>query len=460
MRRGTAALLVGIVLAVLASAAAARVLRVGTYHGIKGQYSSIQAAINAAKPGDWILIGPGDYKLTHTYKTKGGHGDDRAGAAVLITKPGLWIRGMNRNKVWIDGTKKGSPLCSRKAKDQVYGPIDSNGKPSGRNGILVFRARNVIVENLSACNFLNGDMGAGNEIWWDGGQSTGTQMSLGNWWGSYLTATSTFFKDQSAPSAGYGIYSSNTKGPGNGEFAYDFASNMNDSAFYVGACPDCHVTLNHVRGENAPQGYSGTNSGGHVLVENSEWDHNETGFATGDLNNDDAPSPQNGTCPTEHGTRMCPRGFSGPTCAGCSSTTTSTTTTTRTSRARESRVPRRSAPASRSMAAATTCSSTTGSCTTAPGGSCSCRSPIPSSPRRRRTARAASILARRARVRRCATSMTGAASSPATRSRTTATSATPPTVTSPNCHRWEGRLGRTTTRTATASTATWIRSTR
>jgi len=301
MRRGTAALLVGIVLAVLAPAAAARVLRVGTYHGIKGQYSSIQAAINAAKPGDWILIGPGDYKLTHTYKTKGGHGDDRAGAAVLITKPGLWIRGMNRNKVWIDGTKKGSPLCSRKAKDQVYGPIDSNGKPSGRNGILVFRARNVIVENLSACNFLNGDMGAGNEIWWDGGQSTGTQMSLGNWWGSYLTATSTFFKDQSAPSAGYGIYSSNTKGPGNGEFAYDFASNMNDSAFYVGACPDCHVTLNHVRGENAPQGYSGTNSGGHVLVENSEWDHNETGFATGDLNNDDAPSPQNGTCP--HGAR-------------------------------------------------------------------------------------------------------------------------------------------------------------
>jgi hypothetical protein len=46
----------------IASASAApRVLQVGSFHGIKGQYESIQAAVNAANPGDWILIGPGDY---------------------------------------------------------------------------------------------------------------------------------------------------------------------------------------------------------------------------------------------------------------------------------------------------------------------------------------------------------------------------------------------------------------
>ena len=72
---------------------------------------------------------------------------------------------------------------------------------------------------------------------------------------------------------------------------------MNDSAYYVGACPDCNVTLDKVQGEDAPQGYSGTNSGGHIVIENSEFDNNETGFATGDLNNDDAPGPQDGTCP-------------------------------------------------------------------------------------------------------------------------------------------------------------------
>ena len=41
--------------------AAPRVLRVGTYHGIRGQFRSIQQAVNAARPGDWILVGPGDY---------------------------------------------------------------------------------------------------------------------------------------------------------------------------------------------------------------------------------------------------------------------------------------------------------------------------------------------------------------------------------------------------------------
>jgi hypothetical protein len=279
-----------------AHAAGAQVLRVGSFDGIPGQFSSIQAAVNVAKPGDRILIGPGDYKLTSTYKPQGGHGDDRAGAALLIQTPGLWLRGMNRNRVWLDGTKTGSPLCSSASGDQVFGPLDANGQPGGRNGILVYKAPNVVVENLSACNFLDGDMGAGNQIWWDAGQSTGTQSSLGDWWGNYLTATSTFFKDGS-PSASYGIYSANTAPPGHGEFAYDYASNMNDSDFYVGACPDCEMTLDHVQAEDSPQGYSGTNAGGHVLIENSEWDRNTTGFATGDLNNDDAPSPQDGTCP-------------------------------------------------------------------------------------------------------------------------------------------------------------------
>ena len=35
------------------------VLRVGSFQGIPGQFSSIQAAVDAAQPGDWVLIGPG-----------------------------------------------------------------------------------------------------------------------------------------------------------------------------------------------------------------------------------------------------------------------------------------------------------------------------------------------------------------------------------------------------------------
>ena len=53
---------------------------------------------------------------------------------------------------------------------------------------------------------------------------------------------------------------------------------MADAAFYIGACPDCNTILDHAHGQNSAQGYSGTNSGGHLIIQNSEFDHNHTGF--------------------------------------------------------------------------------------------------------------------------------------------------------------------------------------
>jgi pectin methylesterase-like acyl-CoA thioesterase len=51
------------ILALAAPAAAApHVLLVGSYEGKPGTYSTIQEAVDAAKPNDWILVGPGDYK--------------------------------------------------------------------------------------------------------------------------------------------------------------------------------------------------------------------------------------------------------------------------------------------------------------------------------------------------------------------------------------------------------------
>src|ERR1700758_2167177 len=83
----------------IAPAAGARVLRVGTYHGIAGQYTSIQAAVNAAHPGDWILIAPGDYKTSSSSAPKTA---PNAPAGILITKPRIYLRGMNRNTVIVD----------------------------------------------------------------------------------------------------------------------------------------------------------------------------------------------------------------------------------------------------------------------------------------------------------------------------------------------------------------------
>jgi hypothetical protein len=290
MRRSIAVILTICGCLAMASTASARVLLVGTYHGVHGQFSSIQAAVNAAQPGDWILVGPGDYKTTRSHAPKG-QADRPAG--LLITKPRIHIRGMNRNSVVVDGTKPGSVRCSSRASAQNYGPRGKGGA-LGLNGILVWKADNVSVQNLTICNFLHGAGHSGNGIWWNGGDGSG---KIGGWGflGSYLTATSTFFaKEQTA--ATYGIFSSNWRG---GSWAWTYASNFNDAGYYIGACQDrCFQTIDHAWAEYNALGYSGTNSGGPLLVENSQFDRNEDGFDTNSQNNSDWPSPQSGRCPT------------------------------------------------------------------------------------------------------------------------------------------------------------------
>jgi hypothetical protein len=58
----------------------------------------------------------------------------------------------------------------------------------------------------------------------------------------------------------------------------------------------CDQTLNHGWAEFNALGYSGSNSGGHLVVKNSVWDRNEVGFSTNSQEGDNPP-PQNGACP-------------------------------------------------------------------------------------------------------------------------------------------------------------------
>ncbi len=288
MARRIASVLVVLAALVAPGVATARVLRVGTYHGIRGQYRTIQAAVNAAKPGDWILIGPGDYKTTSTKAPKG-HPEFVAG--VLVQTPNVYIRGMNRNSVIVDGTKPGSAKCSSKKSAQNFGP-SLKGATSGLNGIEVYKAAHVWVQNLTACNFLGGTGEAGNEVWWNGGANSGKIGGFG-YLGSYLTATSQFYETE-ATAAQYGIFSSNWD---TGTWNNTYASNFNDSGYYIGACQQqCNQTINHAHAQFNALGYSGTNSGGYLVIKNSEFDNNEDGFDT-NSQNADFPPPQNGACP-------------------------------------------------------------------------------------------------------------------------------------------------------------------
>ncbi len=279
-----------------------RVLLVGTYRGHHGSFATIQSAVDAAKPGDWILVAPGDY---HEDADESGVATDPAHGdmgGVMITTNNIHLRGMNRNTVVVDGTKNGTTgTCSSDPTAQNFGATGAGGTPVGRNGIVVWKANNVTVDNLTTCNFLAGSGDSGNEIWWNGGADSGT-IGLRGYGGSYLTATSTFFSTQGTPdqqeatAAQYGIFSSNARGPAVWNRLY--ASNFNDSGMYVGAClQQCGITVDHAWMEYNALGYSGTNSGGAVVVENSQFDNNQDGFDTNTQINGDPPAPQNGNCP-------------------------------------------------------------------------------------------------------------------------------------------------------------------
>jgi plastocyanin len=93
----------------------------GVVRRVPEMYATIQAAVDAANPGDLILIGPGVYR-----------------ERVTVTTPSLVIRGTDRNRVIIDGEFR------------------------RENGIEILGADGVAVENLTVRNHLL------NGVYWTG----------------------------------------------------------------------------------------------------------------------------------------------------------------------------------------------------------------------------------------------------------------------------------------------------
>jgi hypothetical protein len=255
------ALLAGLVTAAGSAASQATVRVVSKTKSGPDVYPTIQGAVNAAQPSDWILVEPGEYD-----------------ESVRVETPGLHIRGLNRNTVVVDGQHEVSP--------------------GGRNGIEIFKTNDVSVENLTVRNFdresRNG--GNGNEIWWNGGDGTGKIGATG-WHGAYLTAYDTGLN------GGYGLFVSNSI---KGSMENVYASGFNDSGTYIGACRDCQATVSGATVENSSLGYSGTNSGGRLIIENSIFRHNAAGLVPNSLAGDDEPPPQDGACSSAENTSPTP----------------------------------------------------------------------------------------------------------------------------------------------------------
>ena len=104
-------------------------LLVGTFDGHAGTYRSIQSAVNAARPGDWILVAPGDYHETDDLQSllRNQHGDF---GGVLITKSNIHLRGMDRSTVIVDGTKAGSRhRAAQLPPNRIWGRSARTGRP-------------------------------------------------------------------------------------------------------------------------------------------------------------------------------------------------------------------------------------------------------------------------------------------------------------------------------------------
>ena len=199
---------------------------------------SLQAAVERARPCDWILVAPGVYR-----------------GPVTIRIPELHLRGLDRNRVVLDG-----------------------GHRVG-NGITV-EADRVRVENLTVRDF---DRRSRND------DSTGTQVlwrGVRGWWGRYVTA------DDTGLLGGYGLWASGSR---DGGLDHVYASGFDDSGLYVGACRDCRALVEHALAERNLVGFAATNASGHVLVERSLFRGNAVGVSF-NSSLSDPPPPQLGTC--------------------------------------------------------------------------------------------------------------------------------------------------------------------
>lgn len=193
--------------------------------------STIQAVVDAAHPGDLVLINRGVYH-----------------EAVKVTTPDLTIRGVDRNAVVLDG-------------QFTLG-----------NGFTI-QANNVVVENMTVRNYI------GNGFFWTGGR---IGAPLSGYRGSYLTAYD---------NGDYGIYAYNAV---QGQFDHSYASGSPDSGFYIGQCNPCNALISDVDSENNALGYSGTNAGGNLVLQNSTWEHNGAGILPNTLDSEEHP-PEYGT---------------------------------------------------------------------------------------------------------------------------------------------------------------------
>lgn len=189
------------------------------------EFKTIQRAVDAAKPGSVIIIKPGVYK-----------------EAVVVTTPGLTIKGVDRFRTVLHGKDKRS------------------------NGITVDGVGYVSIKNMTVRNY------TGNGIYFNNAHH-------------YLAERIDSIKNRT-----YGLYAFDSY---DGVFRDSWGYGSADSPYYIGQCLQCGALIENVVGKWSYMGYSGTNATG-VVIRKSKFVHNGVGLAPNTLPTEDLP-PNRGT---------------------------------------------------------------------------------------------------------------------------------------------------------------------
>jgi parallel beta-helix repeat protein len=189
---------------------------------VPADQATIQLAVDAAAPGDLILIAPGTYP-----------------ESVIVRTPNVVIRGEDRNTVVLDGS------------DEL------------QNGFQV-SADGVAIENLTVKRYqINGIVFTNAYDAPDPNEAAVLQ----GYRASYVTVLNNGL---------YGLYAFYASG---GQFDHVYGSGHPDGGIYIGQCKPCNALVTDAVMERNGLGYSGTNASGGVNLINSVYRRNRIGMS-------------------------------------------------------------------------------------------------------------------------------------------------------------------------------------